>query len=185
MINRAHRNTPNDAYYTGLINTHKDLAYSIAIKITQNEQDAEEIVQDAFVKAFRGLDRFRNESSFSTWFYRIVYNAAISATRKKKIQTSDIQEAHVSQLPDAPQIDTLETLNITDRRQIIKAAMQQLNELDYTILTLFYYEEKSLKEIGVIVGKKRNYLKVLLQRARKKLYNQLSDAMKLELKELL
>ena len=70
--------------YSAIINKYKDLAFNIALKITKNEQDSEEIVQDSFVKAFNGLNKFKNESQFSTWFYRIVYNTAISSIRHNK-----------------------------------------------------------------------------------------------------
>lgn len=171
--------------YASIIDTYKDLAYSIALKITRNEQDAEEIVQDSFVKAFQGLQSFKNDSQFSTWFYRIVYNSSISAMRKKKIPLSDLAMEELNSKAPVNFSDASHNLNQHDRKRIIQAAMEKLGKLDYTIITLFYYESKSLKEIAVITGKNRNYLKVLLQRARRKLYKGLDPSIKSELKELL
>lgn len=178
-------NLDNREYYASIIDQYKDLAYSIAYKITKNVEDSEEIVQDSFVKAFQNLNKFRNDSQFSTWFYRIVYNTAISATRKPRIKTTWIDNQLINTAESVNLIEITRNLNDSDRDRIIKYAMDKLNELDYTILTLFYHENKSLREIGKIVDKDRNYLKVLLQRARRKLLNELNDSVLLELRQLL
>lgn len=171
--------------YIALIDKHKDLAYNIAFKITKNEQDSEEIVQDSFVKVFSGLGDFKNESQFSTWLYKIVYNTAISAIRRKKFHSVEIID-NVSNNLENNQIESvLNNLNEYDRKILVGEALSKLNELDYTILSLFYFEELSLKEISKVVGKNSNYLKVLIQRARIKLYNSLSISLRNELKELI
>ena len=171
-------------HYASIIDQYKDLAYSIAFKITKNEQDSEEIVQDSFIKAFQNLHKFRNDSKFSTWFYRIVFNTAISATRKNRLQTTGINKELID---NREKVDSnvIQNLNQQDRKRIIKKGMDKLDALDFTVITLFYYQTKSLKEIAVITGNDRNYLKVILQRARRKLLNALNDADKLELKKLL
>ncbi len=178
------QNIDQDCDYSALINKYKDLAFNIALKITKNELDSEEVVQDSFVKAFRGLNKFKNESQFSTWFYRIVYNTAISSVRHKKLPIVEINDS----LSDTFNYSLIEgrvnNLDAYDRKRLISEALSKLNELDYTILSLYYYEDLSLKEISKIVDKKRNYLKVLLQRARMKLYSGLSVSLKKELKEL-
>jgi len=174
-----------ESEYRALIDKHKDLAFSIALKITKNEQDSEEIVQDSFIKAFKGLSYFKNESQFSTWFYKIVYNTAISAIRREKIDAIEINDYTCDKLECNHIESVLEKLNDSDRKLLIRDTLAKLNEIDYTILSLYYYEELSLKEISKVVGKKSNYLKVLLQRARIKLFNSLSQSLKNELKELI
>ena len=74
------------AAYASLVEKHKDLVFSIALKVLNNREDAEEVAQDAFVKAYQSLKTFERKSKFSTWLYRIVYNAAVSKTRKKKME---------------------------------------------------------------------------------------------------
>ncbi len=69
--------------YVFLIEKYKNMAFSIALKITRNREDAEEIAQDAFIKVYDSLKDFRKKSKFSTWLYKIVYNTAISRIRKK------------------------------------------------------------------------------------------------------
>lgn len=181
----ASQNINPNSDYSAIINKYKALAFNIALKITKNEQDAEEIVQDAFVKALKGLNTFKKESQFSTWFYRIVYNTAISSIRNKKPTTVELGD-NLSEALENNQIESaVNYLDEYDRKQLISEALAKLNELDYTLLSLFYYEDMSLKEISKIVGKKKNYLKVLLQRARLKLYKGLSISVKNELKELI
>tara|TARA_Y100000385_G_scaffold273636_1_gene315742 strand:+ start:3805 stop:4341 length:537 start_codon:yes stop_codon:yes gene_type:complete len=177
-------NLDKHEHYASIIDQYKDLAYSIAFKITKNEQDSEEIVQDSFIKAFQNLHKFRNESKFSSWFYRIVFNTAISATRKKRIQTIGINKELIDSRENV-NMNIIQDLNYQDRKHILKKGLEKLDALNFAVITLFYYESKSLKEIAEITGKDRNYLKVLLQRARKKLLNVLSDSDKLELKKLL
>ena len=80
---------------------------------------------------------------------------------------------------------TFRNLDTYDRKSLIEKSLSELSDLEYTILSLYYYEDLSLKEISKIVEKDKNYLKVLLQRARLKLYNGLSISVKEELKELL
>ena len=171
--------------YKALIDKYKDLAFTIALKITNNELDSEEIVQDSFIKAINGLSNYKKESQFSTWFYKIVYHTAISSMRRKKISTVDLDNYSAKKLESNRIESVLERLDESDRKQLISDSLAKLDELDYTILSLYYYEELSLKEISVIVDKKSNYLKVLLQRARLKLLNSLSQSLKDELKELI
>ncbi len=180
----VNQNSNQDWDYSAIINKYKDLAFNIALKITKNEQDSEEIVQDSFVKAFRGLNKFKNESQFSTWFYRIVCNTAISSVRPKKYTVVKIDD-NLTDVFENNQIErAVNNLDSYDRKRLLSEALSKLNELDYTVLSLYYYEDLSLKEISKIVDKKINYLKVLLQRARLKLYNELSVSLKKELKEL-
>lgn len=181
----ANQNNNQNCDYLAIINKYKDLAFSIALKITKNEQDSEEIVQDSFVKAFKGLSNFKNESQFSTWFYRIVYNTAISSIRHKKHIVIEIDDKLTATLENNQIEGAIKNLNENDRKQLINEALAKLNAIDYTILSLYYYEDLSLNEISKIVEKEKSYLKVLIQRARVKLYNSLSISIKRELKELI
>ena len=185
IVYAANKNINRNCDYTAIINKYKVLAFNIALKITKNEQDSEEIVQDSFVKAFNGLNKFKNDSQFSTWFYRIVYNTAISSIRHKKHITIEIDD-HLIEAFENDQIESvIKNLDENDRKMLIAEALTKLNELDYTILSLYYFEDLSLKEISKIVEKEKTYLRVLLQRARLKLYNGLSISLKKELKELI
>src|SRR6476620_5181411 len=73
-----------------LVSAYKNLAYTIAIRIVLNREDAEEVVQDAFMKAFASLSKFKKASKFSTWLYRIVYNTALTSKASKRISAVDL-----------------------------------------------------------------------------------------------
>ena len=76
----------NQHGFAMLVDKHKELAFTVALRITGNREDAEEVIMDAFVKAYRSLGSFKREAKFSTWLYRIVFNTAISRTRKKSLE---------------------------------------------------------------------------------------------------
>jgi RNA polymerase sigma factor (sigma-70 family) len=80
--------------YRELVTRHKDYAFTIAYRLLNNREDAEEAAQDAFVRAFNGLQNFNREAKFTTWFYRVVMNAALTIQQKKKITTEDIDNVH-------------------------------------------------------------------------------------------
>lgn len=82
----------NSASYAVLIDRHKDLVFTLCLNITRSREDAEEVAQDSFLKAFQKLTTFRNESGFRTWLYRIAYNEAITKVRKKKFVMTDLED---------------------------------------------------------------------------------------------
>jgi RNA polymerase sigma-70 factor (ECF subfamily) len=153
--------------YSILINRHKDLAFTIAYRLLNSREDAEEVVQDAFVKAYRNLKGFRKDSRFSTWLFRIVYNTAISCRRSRKRGFQ-----RIDQLPDVRENQevTDEEWNMNSERGLmLDKAMKQLPEEDRALITLFYLDESSVEEIHEITGLSRSNIKVKLFRARKKL----------------
>jgi RNA polymerase sigma-70 factor (ECF subfamily) len=153
-----------------LVDRYKDLAFTIACRITGNREDAEEIVQDAFVKAFRSLSSFRRQSRFSTWLYRIVYNAAISKKRLKGITMQRLDDhPHTDFLPDADPDPEAE------RREMLEKAMLKLPEEDRVVLTLYYIEELPVEEIHQVTGLSKANVKIRLFRARKKLQEWISQ----------
>lgn len=153
--------------YSVLVDRHKDLAYTIAYRLLNNREDAEEVVQDAFVKVYRSLSGFRKDSKFSTWLFRIVYNTAISKRRLRKPGFHSLEELH--SLKD--DLDPWEQESELDeeRGMILEKAMQQLAEEDRVLITLFYIHESSVEEIHSITGLSKSNIKVKLFRARKKL----------------
>jgi RNA polymerase sigma factor (sigma-70 family) len=149
--------------YALLVDRYKDLAYTISYRILGKREDAEEAVQDAFVKAFRSLSSFRQKARFSTWFYRIVYNTAVSKKRLKRQVFQSFEEVAI------PDIQADATGDEEDRQKMLEGAMQQLPEEDRIIVTLFYVDESSVDEIHEIMGLSKANVKIRLFRARKKL----------------
>jgi RNA polymerase sigma-70 factor (ECF subfamily) len=168
-----------------LVNRYKAPAYSIALKILKNPGDAEEVVQEAFVRAFHSIKQFREESKFSTWLYRIVYNTSISQIRKNRTSAVSLEDVAENN-PDFIELDdALKQVSTRQVSGIIQKALDSLNETDFTILTLYYYEDKSLKEIARVLGIKYSNTKVKIQRARAKLHDALKQILKTEIHDLI
>lgn len=167
-----------------LINRYKGMVYTIALKVLKDKDEAEEVAQESFVKAFTKLNLFRMDSSFSSWLYRIVYNTAISRTREKK-REMEYQQETVATESFEQQAKAFSTLEQDDRKRYLNQAMQQLNSDDSLMLILFYYDGKSLDEITQITGYSDSNVKVRLYRARKKLHEELEKILRNEIKTLL
>lgn len=155
--------------YSILVDRYKDLAFTIAFRIIGNREDAEEITQDAFLNVYRGLDRFRGKAKFSTWLYRIVYNAAVSKKRLKKAPVSSIED--ISHVQDTADVNSSPDANMEneERSWLLEKALGSLAEDEKTIVTLFYLNDASIEEIHTITGLSRANIKVKLFRARKRL----------------
>lgn len=152
--------------------------HTLIIRIVGNEEDAEELTQDVFLRVFENLSFFNFKCSFSTWLYRIAYNCAISFTRRKRQQYFQIDENRLRRVDD-DQAEQIES--IADNEQMLDAlarAIEQLNAEDRALVTLYYYEERSIAECAEIVGQSQSNIKVRLHRIRKKLYILLCDETK-------
>jgi len=144
--------------------------HSLIIRIIPSKEDAEELTQDTFLKAFRKLDTFKGECSFSTWLFRIAYNTAISATRKKRIILPIIDDAMLEGLT-GELIDTFfEDDEDEIRLQKLEAAITKLTVEEKTLITLFYTDNKPVAEIADLLELTTDNVKVRLYRVRKKLY---------------
>jgi RNA polymerase sigma factor (sigma-70 family) len=171
----------NQAAFRDLVNRHKDYAFTIAFRILQHREEAEEAAQDAFVRAYQALVNFNREAKFSTWLYRIVVNCALTIQQKRKIRAEDLEEARLLRGGD----DFTDNLRRKEQKQFIEKALKQLSVDDVTVITLFYLRELSLEEIAETVGIEANTVKVKLHRARKRLADVLQDMMGGEVKNLL
>lgn len=171
--------------FSFLVNSYKDMAYTIAFKVVRNAEDAEEVAQDSFIKAFQQLQSFKGHSKFSTWLYTIVYRTAISKIRKKKLIITDIDEYVIENHAvdfSFPQIDQLKA---EEQKKYVNLAINTLSDIDALLITLFYLNENTFDEIIEITGLTKTNIKVRLFRARKKLYKELSKLLKTELKTIL
>ena len=170
--------------YKELINRHKDYAYTVAYRILNSREDAEEIAQDAFLQVFKNINTFNFEAKFTTWFYRIVFNAALMQKRKNRIFTEDVTESSqaslVSNLSDAS-----EDIRRNERQNAIRQAMQQLSADDVLLITLFYLQEQSLEEIATIIKISADTAKVKIHRARKRLAEEMRKHWKEEVRSLI
>ncbi|PZP49073.1 MAG: RNA polymerase subunit sigma [Pseudopedobacter saltans] len=156
----------NTQAFAQLVDRYQQYVFTLAYRLIPNREDAEEIAQDSFVKAFRYLADFRQESKFSTWLYTIVQRNAISFLRKKQINIQPIDNKEFL-IPENN--NTLNTLQAKSDKQMINEALSLLKPEDSSILSLFYLQEQSLEEIGQILGIETGAAKVRLFRARQKM----------------
>ena len=156
-------NTSAFAYF---VEAYQDMAITIAYRICGNMQDAEDVVQESYVKAFRNLRSFRSDSKFSTWLYRIVYNTAVTLT-KTQIWIGSRGAVAADEVPHLA--DNTPELNMdeNERREIVNDVMQKMPTGDALLLTLYYLEDNPVKEIAKITGLNEPNVKVKLFRARK------------------
>ena len=171
--------------YACLIDKYKVMIFTLAFRITGNREDAEEVSQDVFLKAFNGLKEFRGTSRFSTWLYKIAYNQSISHIRKKRpdIISYDSMEAGISALQGEMDMSHEQLDNIPS--VYIRKAFEKLEETDRAVLTLFYQDDLSVKEISNVTGLSVSNVKVKLFRGRKKLIDILEKILKTELIDLI
>jgi RNA polymerase sigma-70 factor (ECF subfamily) len=161
-------NGRSDAYGF-IVDRHKDRVFNLAYRICCNREDAEEIAQDSFLKAFRSLSCFKMKSTFSTWLYRIVYNTAISHIRTKKqgvLSLSDFPDDKLEFISSGVDDEASES---EYRCFLVNHAMKVINEEERGLITLFYYEEMSIEEISLATGLSKSAVKVKLFRSRQKM----------------
>jgi RNA polymerase sigma factor (sigma-70 family) len=161
--------------YSELVDHYKRYAFTIALKVVGERADAEEVAQDAFIKAFHYLKGFNRTARFSTWLYRIVFNTAISHKRKKKIRFEDIQDKPIEN-PERADAG----IEMNDKKAFVAAAMTKLNESDQLAIQLFYIKEFSLEEVAEMMGQNINTVKVRIHRARLRLADELKRILKQE-----
>lgn len=168
-----------------LIQKHEKYAYTLALRIVKNSEEAEEVAQDAFLKVYHSLRTFEQKSKFTTWLYKIIYHEALGRLRKSKkfiVQLEEIPEYEEYQVD---YLDGLSTMHIEERNLLIKKALDNLKPSESAVLTLFYLEEQSIKEIEEITQFSESQVKVLLHRGRKHLLESLKKISNQELINLL
>ena len=167
----------NARAYAFLVEKHKEMVFSIALKILHSREDAEEVAQDAFVKAYQSLSGFKNEAKFSTWLYRIVYNSAISKVRKKKLELSPLDDSTINNYSDDSVDSNFFLVEEPDQFELLQKALQSLPEDENVIVSLFYQNDNSIEDISAITGLTVANVKVKLHRIRKKLYTEMQKLM--------
>ncbi|MFA6439112.1 MAG: sigma-70 family RNA polymerase sigma factor [Bacteriovoracaceae bacterium] len=161
--------------YAELVNRHKGKAMTLALRMLKNRHDAEEALQDAFVRAFRALPGFERKSSFSTWFYRIVFNVCSSVLSKRgDTRMFSIDEEHDDELKmeipsddDEPDI----AFESSEFSRIVRKEIESMEESYSIILTMFFLQEMSYEEIMEVTGLPIGTVKNRLFRARMQLRN--------------
>ena len=140
-------------------------AFAIVVRLVPQQEDAEELVQDAFVRAFNRLETFEGRSSFSTWICRIAYTTAVSWLRKRRMKYLSIDEQ-----PKLTDTEVDEALDDESCIEELRRAITLLKPDEQTLITLYYYDNRPLNDIAYILDAEPNTLATRLHRIRRKLY---------------
>lgn len=171
--------------FATLVERYQNYVFTLVLRFTSNREDAEEISQDIFVKAYRSLADFRGEAKFSTWLYTIVRTSCITFLRKKKLDTVSMDnERTMAQLENHESAFSANLVEKKSKQVMVNEAIQMLGRDDAQIITLFYKGEQSLEEISAVLGIEANTVKVKLHRARQKLKEKMEKYFSHEVREL-
>jgi len=158
------------------VEQYKTLSITLAVSIVKDEFIAEEVVQDAFINAFRAMKNFNFNSKFNTWFYRIVVNEAFKRLKKMRMEVVDFRQDYDDQVADESEILALQQ---DEQAQLINQALKLLPPRESLVLRLFYLQEESIKEVASITGWSESNVKVILHRARKNMHAAINQLIKL------
>lgn len=166
-----------------LVERYKDFSLTLAYSIVKTKEEAEDVVQDSFIKAFKALQKFKLESSFKTWFYRIVVNTSYHLLEKRKLRRT-VPLEHLTSLESSGTAGD-DAIRTNERRRIIHAALSGLKPKEALLLKLCYLGEQSHNEIASITGLSVADVKLTLHRARKSFHDQLQRIVGDEIDDIL
>jgi len=156
--------------YAGLVTRYQQFVFTLTLRFVKNREEAEEVAQDVFIKAYKYLADFRGDAKFSTWLYTIVNNTCISFLRKKKLVIHSLDDERVFAKADNQDLGfRADGVEQKSRHRMVTEAINRMKPDDAAIITLFYKNEQSLDEIAKILGVEVNAAKVRLHRARARL----------------
>jgi len=171
--------------FSFLVEKYQKLVYTLAIKLLKKPEEAEEMAQDTFIKAYQKLDSYEGKSKFSTWLYSITYNGCISELRKRRIEFKSLDDRQISDQDEQKMHDYYRETRKEDQEKYLNLALEKLPEDDQVLVTLYYYENQSMDEISVISGLTVSNVKIKIHRARKKMYELLHEMLHEEIYSLL
>jgi RNA polymerase sigma-70 factor (ECF subfamily) len=155
------------------------------LRLVKDREEAEEISQDAFIKAYQSLASFKGKAKFSSWLYRITYNTAISKLRQQPAGRVSLDESNISETLYMESKENYNTLSAGERKKYLEKALDSLEADEKILIILYYYEERELDEIAEITQLTKTNTKVKLFRARKKMLTVLQSYLKEETYNLL
>ena len=171
----------NEQAYTELVNKYERALYFHILKMIKDKEQVEDLVQEAFIKAFDNLNTYNTNYAFSTWLYRIATNHTIDYLRKKKLQTLSIDEPVQTrdgdmkmQLPDESAGSDRSIIR-KQRKQIVRKAIEELPKKYRRVIEMRHMEEKSYQEIADVLDMPLGTVKAHIFRAREILYKALKD----------
>jgi RNA polymerase sigma factor (sigma-70 family) len=170
--------------YAMLVKRYEQYVFTLALRFVKKREEAHEVAQDSFLRAFRYLPDFRGDAKFTTWLYKIVFSTALNHLRKSNpdIVSLDDEDRPV-RIKDEGTPDASFALERSDRSAALQKAIALLSPDDSAIITLFYLYEQSLDEICQVMGLTMTNAKTKLCRARQRLKAILDDKFATEVEE--
>jgi RNA polymerase sigma-70 factor (ECF subfamily) len=167
--------------FAALVDRYKDMVYTLSLRMIRNREEAEELAQDTFIKVYRSIGKFKGESKFSTWLYKVAYNTCLDRLKKNKREQYTIAIDDYTEQQVAALHNTFDAIEDKERKQMLQDCLHLLPGEDGFLLTLYYFEEQSVKEISKIIGVTTNHVKIKLFRSRKKLASVLKGQLEPEI----
>lgn len=153
--------------FAPLVDKYKDMVFATVSRMLPSREDAEDLTQEVFVKAYMGLSRFKRDSKFSTWLFRIAYNEAVSMYHAPSLDTTGIEPWTQDEEEQEMQMSSsLQGMASQERLHYIQQAMDRMDRKNAVILTLYYLNEHTVAEISDICDISQSNVKVILHRAR-------------------
>jgi RNA polymerase sigma-70 factor (ECF subfamily) len=171
--------------FSFLVEKYQRMIYTLALKLMKKPEEAEELAQDTFVKAYQKIDSYEGKSKFSTWLYTIAYNSCISELRKRRIEFKSLDDRQVTAEDEQKMNDYYRETKKEDQEKYLNMALEKLPEDDQVLVTLYYYENQSMDEISSITGLTVSNIKVKIHRARKRMQLLLYEMLNEEVYSLL
>lgn len=162
LVDRARRGDAEA--FRALVDRHRDRAYGVALRVLRSAPDAQEVAQDAFVKAWRALPGFRGESKFSTWLHSIVVRRALD--RAATLKNRRAREVDLDAVAEPGAADAGTSADRTALRMRMERMLDRLSDAQRTVVTLYYYEERSVDDVATALGMPTGTVKTHLSRAR-------------------
>jgi len=155
-----------------LVERHSRAVFRLAYRMTGNEQDAEDVVQESFLRAYRQLGRFQSRANFGTWLYRIVANCSVDLMRAKQSRHDRSRAESLDVIESRPAVDNHGPDRLAESAEIgrrVAEALRELSPLERAAFTLRHHEGRSIQEISAMLGLGTSAAKHSVFRAVKKL----------------
>ncbi len=165
----------NRQAFTELMRRHQERVYWVARRMLGSHADADDIVQETFVKAFLNLGEFRGDASFSTWLYRIAVNLSLNALRKRHVMKY-LSDSELARMMIPSRDDPEAEVRARELESLVERALDELPDRQRAVFVMRYYDELTYEEIAAILKTSVGGLKANYFHALRKVQNYLTHA---------
>lgn len=159
-------------FFGELVLKHQDFIFNVVKGFVRLEEEARDLTQEVFLKAYENIDKFRGDSKFSSWLYRIAYNHSMNWSERKAGRETQLDDSFAETIPEEPSTAD----EMFDRELVLSRIKEIIEELPVKykiVLKLYYFEEKSYQEIADTLGIPINTVKIQLLRAKEQVRKKL------------